>query len=32
MLSVAGQRAQIIVLTCTPDRFRHVGDATVIRL
>jgi len=32
MLNVAGQRAQIIVLTCTPDRFRHVGDAKVIRL
>jgi len=32
MLSVAGQRAQIIVLTCTPDRFRHIGDATIIRL
>ncbi|MHC4955379.1 MAG: AAA family ATPase [Planctomycetota bacterium] len=32
MLHVAGERAQVIVLTCTPGRFRHIGDATVIRL
>ncbi|MHC4937731.1 MAG: ATP-binding protein [Planctomycetota bacterium] len=32
LLAHAGNQAQIIVLTCTPGRFRHVGDATVIRL
>jgi len=32
MLSLAGQKVQVIVLTCTPDRFRHIGDATVIGL
>jgi uncharacterized protein YhaN len=32
MLSLAGRQCQIVVLTCTPDRFRHVGDAHVIRL
>jgi len=31
-LSVAGRQGQVIVLTCTPDRYRHVGSATVIRL
>jgi len=31
MLSLAGRQAQVIVLTCTPGRFRHIGDATVIR-
>jgi hypothetical protein len=25
MLRLAGERCQIIVLTCTPDRFRHLG-------
>jgi hypothetical protein len=28
----SGQDCQVIVLTCTPDRYRHVGSATVIRL
>ena len=32
VLSKAGEQCQIIVLTCTPDRFRHVGGANVIRL
>ena len=32
MLSLAGQQVQVIILTCTPERFRHIGDATVIRL
>ncbi|MHC4547751.1 MAG: ATP-binding protein [Planctomycetota bacterium] len=32
MLSRAGEHCQIIVLTCTPGRFRHIGDADVIRL
>jgi len=32
MLSKAGEKTQIILLTCTPDRFRHVGGAHVVRL
>ena len=32
LLSHAGEQAQILVFTCTPGRFRHIGDATVIRL
>jgi hypothetical protein len=32
MLRGAGEHCQIIVLTCTPDRFRHVSGADVIRL
>ncbi len=30
MLALAGDRCQVIVLTCTPGRFRHVGGATVV--
>jgi DNA repair exonuclease SbcCD ATPase subunit len=32
MLRAAGEHCQIIVLTCTPDRFRHVSGAAVIRI
>jgi DNA repair exonuclease SbcCD ATPase subunit len=32
MLRAAGEHCQIIVLTCTPGRFRHVSGADVIRL
>jgi len=32
MLSHAGSRSQIIVLTCTPGRFRHIGAARTISL
>lgn len=32
MLAKAGQRCQIVLLTCTPERFRHVGQAHVVRL
>lgn len=32
VLNRAGRDAQVIVLTCTPERYRDVGDATVIRL
>ncbi|MEM8883230.1 MAG: AAA family ATPase [Planctomycetota bacterium] len=32
LLSHAGRDAQILVLTCSPGRFRHVGEAEVIRL
>lgn len=30
MLSLAGRHCQIIVLTCTPGRFSHIGDANVL--
>jgi uncharacterized protein YhaN len=32
LLSLAGRRSQVIVLTCFPDRYRHVGGATVVRM
>ena len=32
MLHGAGEHCQIIVMTCTPSRFRHVSGADVIRL
>jgi len=32
LLRHAGEHAQIIVLTCTPSRFRRIGEATTIRL
>lgn len=32
ILSLAGRQVQVIVLTCTPDRYRNVGSATVIKL
>jgi len=32
VLSVAGQDAQVLVLTCVPERYRHVGAANVVRL
>ncbi len=32
VLRMAGQRVQVIVLTCVPDRYRNVGSATVIKL
>jgi hypothetical protein len=31
-LAVAGRQSQIIVLTCQPDRYEHVGGARVVRL
>ena len=31
-IAAAGKQAQVIVLTCTPGRFMHVGGATVVRL
>ena len=30
--NVAGDRCQVIVLTCVPERYRHIGSATVVRL
>lgn len=32
VLSIAGRHCQIIVLTCQPERYQHVGGATVVRL
>jgi chromosome segregation ATPase len=32
VLAVAGRQSQIIVLTCQPDRYGHVGGATIVRL
>lgn len=31
-IALAGQDCQVIVLTCTPGRYAHVGNATVVRL
>lgn len=31
-IAVAGRQCQIIILTCTPGRYAHVGDARVITL
>ncbi len=31
-IAAAGEQSQIIILTCTPGRFTHVGSADVIRL
>ncbi len=32
VLATAGRDCQVIVLTCMPDRYRHVGSAKVARL
>jgi hypothetical protein len=32
VLGMAAQEAQVIVLTCVPERYRHVGSAYVVRL
>jgi hypothetical protein len=32
VLALAGKSCQVIVLTCVPDRYRHVGPATIVRL
>ena len=32
VLRVAGEHCQVVVLTCYPDRYRHVGGATRITL
>ena len=31
-IASAGDDCQIILLTCTPGRFMHVGNASVVRL
>ena len=32
ILAKAGKECQIIILTCMPDRYNNVGEATVVRL
>ena len=32
VLARAGQECQIIILTCVPERYNNVGEATVVRL
>ena len=32
VLARAGKECQIIILTCVPDRYSNVGEATVVRL
>jgi uncharacterized protein YhaN len=32
VLREAGQHCQVVVLTCYPDRYRHVGGATRVEL
>lgn len=32
VFAVAARDAQVIVLTCVPERYRHIGSATVVRL
>jgi hypothetical protein len=32
VLSLAGRSCQVIVLTCYPERYRHVGGATIQRI
>ena len=31
-IAAAGRESQIILLSCTPGRFTHVGSATLVRL
>ena len=31
-ISAAGGQCQVIILTCTPGRYAHIGNATTIRL
>lgn len=32
VLAKAGKECQIIILTCVPDRYSNIGEATVVRL
>lgn len=32
VFALAARDAQVIVLTCVPDRYRHIGSASVVRL
>ena len=31
-IAAAGRQCQVIILTCTPGRYAHIGNATTIRL
>ena len=31
-IAAAGEHCQVIILTCTPGRYAHIGNATTIRL
>lgn len=31
-INAAGSDCQVIILTCTPGRYAHIGNATVVRL
>ena len=31
-IAAAGGQCQVIILTCTPGRYAHIGNATTIRL
>ena len=31
-IATAGDQCQVIILTCTPGRYAHIGNATIIRL
>ena len=31
-IAAAGEQCQVIILTCTPGRYAHIGNATTIRL
>lgn len=32
VLSLAGRQCQVVILTCVPERYRHVGDAHVTKV
>ena len=32
VLARAGKECQVIILTCVPERYSHVGEATIVRL
>jgi DNA repair exonuclease SbcCD ATPase subunit len=32
VLSVVGRNGQVVILTCMPDRYRHVGSATTVQM
>jgi hypothetical protein len=32
VLALAGRQSQVIILTCTPERYRNIGTASVVRL
>jgi hypothetical protein len=32
MIGAAAEEAQVVIFTCQPDRFAHVGGAKTVRL